>query len=205
MKSTNGNGGFSLIEVLIVTGILVLIGTTLGGFQKDLWVQNSFIQNSIIAESEARGAVKNFIAELRAATAADNGAYAIGLASSTAITFYSDLDRDGSRERVRYYYLAGTLMKGVTQPSGTPAAYVDANEKKQIVVHTVTNGGSGLFTYYGDIYDAFGTTTPLTFPVDIMKIRHVAVLINIDADPTRSPLPMSFQSRVTLRNIKDNL
>lgn len=200
-----GNPGFTLLETLVVVAIFTLLAGALWAFQKDLWQNNAFIQNSIVAESEARGALKNLIAELRAAAPGADGSYALAAASSTAITFFTDLDKDGGRERVRYYLEAGSLKKGTTEAAGTPVTYSDANERKQIVVHNLINYAGGLFTCYGDNYDGVTATSSLSAPINITEVRLIKAKITIDADPNRTPTPMSFESQVTIRSLKDNL
>jgi len=199
------NNGFTLVETLVVVSIFVILVLVLTSFQRDLWVQNSFVQNSLVAESEARGALKNFIAELRAASPGNDGSYPITLASSTAMTFFTDLDHDGLRERVRYFMQSGSLMKGVTEPTGAPYTYLDTNEKLQTAVHSVTNAGSGIFGYYSDSYDGTASSSPLSFPVDISGVRLVKATISINARSGSSSTAMTFQSQVTIRNLKDNL
>ena len=195
--------GFTLLEVLVASGISLVILTILFNWGSDMWRQNTFVQSSLLAESEARSAMKTIIAEIRSATAGNDGSYALALASTTAVTFYSDLDRDGDREKVRYFVENGELKKGVTQFVGSPGSYVPANEKITITVRNLTNATSGVFSFYGDDYDGASSSPALVFPVDPIDVRVAGITIGIDDNPEKPPAPMLFQSRVMIRNIKN--
>lgn len=196
--------GFTLIEIVIAGAIMAGLGLMLFSFQKDLFVNNTFVQNSLIAESEARGALRRAIAEIRAANTSNDGSYAFSLAESNALTFFSDVNDDGLRERIRYYVASSSLMRGMTKPSGSPYVYDEADEKVTLAVRNLVNSTSSpIFSYYDKNYS--GSSSPLSLPVDIVEIRLIGMEIVIDADPVRSPKQMRFESQVTVRNLKDNL
>jgi hypothetical protein len=71
------------------------------------------------------------------------------------------------------------------------------------MVHNITNGNSGIFSYYDSSYD--GTTAALTTPVTISAIRLVKVSLVIDADPGKSPTAVTITTQTSIRNLKDNL
>lgn len=198
------NKGFTLIEILIAMSIFTGLAILLSNFQKDIFINNTFIKNSLVAESEARGALKRAIAELRAASPANNGLYPIALADKNSLTFFSDIDRDGLRERVRYFVATSSLKRGVTKPTGSPYAYNDANETLSVAVHDIINPTSTpIFNYFDEAYN--GTSSPLTWPINVPDVRLVKITIMIDTDPIRSPTIMTFSSQVMVRNLKDNL
>src|SRR3989344_5539756 len=128
-KIFNSKKGFTIIETIISVFILSLIVVSAATFQKDVFSLNFSLQNSLNAQLDARHVVKIMVAELRKASPSALGAYPIALASSTAITFYSDVDSDGVKDRVRYFLSGSTIKRGVLAPSGSPLAYVDANEE----------------------------------------------------------------------------
>jgi prepilin-type N-terminal cleavage/methylation domain-containing protein len=200
--------GFTLIEILVALGIFTGLAVLLSNFQKDIFINNTFVQNSLVAESEARGALKRAIAELRAASPSNNGLYPVAVADKNTLTFFSDIDKDGLRERVRYFVATSTtsssLRRGVTKPTGSPYVYLDANESLSVAVHDIVNPTSTpVFAFYDDTYD--GTSSPLVWPVNVSDIRLVKMTIMIDLNPVRSPTVMTFTSQVTIRNLKDNL
>jgi prepilin-type N-terminal cleavage/methylation domain-containing protein len=195
--------GFSLIELLVAISIFTIVAFIATRFQADIFIQGEESQRRIAAEQEARTTLKNMIAEIRSAAPSNIGDYPIVLASSSAITFFSDIDNDGLQEQVRYYLLGRTLRKSVIKPTGAPYQYLPANEKVSYEVNDIINVGGVVFQYYDRNYT--GSSTPLVYPVNIADIRVVKVIVTIDANPARAPEPITFESQVSIRNLKDNL
>lgn len=197
------NSGFTILEIIIVVAIFSLISVALGVFMFDVFDQNRFISSSISAEQEGRIVLKTFATELRSASSSSAGAYPILSASSNQIVFYTDLNNDGLKEQVRYFLSGTALMKGVTQPSSSsPPTYL-GSEVISEMVHNITNGTAGIFSYYDASYD--GTTAPLPFPITISLVRLVKVNLVIDADPGKSPTSINITTQTSIRNLKDNL
>lgn len=195
--------GFTLIEVLVAAAILSGALIFLSYLQTNLFKQNIYLGKSLEAESDARSALKRAIASLRTMAPSNTGEYPIISANKNEIIFFSDTNSDGVREMIRYFIENGDLKRGVTTPSGIPYVYATSSEQVTLDVRNVKNSDTGIFSYYNEQYA--GTSTPLTFPVNIPDIRLIRVSIQIDADPNRSPIPMTFTSEVTPRNLKDNL
>ena len=200
------NQGFSLVETLVVVGIVGLISVVLGTFQVSIFQQNNFLAQSIQAEQDARFALKRIVTELRQAGPSDTGVYPIALADKDKLTFYSDIDGNNAHERLRYF-LSGvgstTLSRGLLKPTGNPLAYVEANEQVGTVITNIKNNGGQIFSYYDKNYA--GTSTPLTIPPNIPAIRLVKVSFLVDLDPNRAPASVLFESQVVIRSLKDNL
>ncbi|MHB1316643.1 MAG: type IV pilus modification PilV family protein [Minisyncoccota bacterium] len=197
------NRGVTLAELVISVAILSVIVYAVSIFQRDVFSLSFSAQNNLSAQLDARHVIKQIIAELREASPSSLGGYPISLAGTSAITFYSDLNNNGVKERIRYFLLGTTLKKGVLTPTGSPLVYVEANEKITSVVKDVANGTIPIFTYYPSTFT--GTTSPLSQPVTISNIRMVGVNVVIEKDPNRNPAPIIVKTSVTLRNLKDNL
>jgi len=197
---TPKGGGFTIIETLIGVAIFVLILGVLATFSKSIWTSNSFIMAELSGSNAGRAALKTMVAEIRTASSGNNGAYAIGIATSTSLTFYSDIYDDGLKEKIRYFLNGTTLQRGIIQPTGSPLGYT-GSETITTLVSNVTN--SSIFNYYDKNYD--GTTAALTTPVDISAVRLIKITITTDVNPTQAPSPMTFSTQVMLRNLKDNL
>lgn len=197
--------GVTLVELLVTISIITVIGFLVSNFQRDVFSLNSSLQSSLSAQLDGRKIVKNMVGELRSASPSSLGAYPIVSIGTSTITFYSDTNNDGLKEKVRYYLDAPTkkLKKGVITPSGSPLTY-SGSEELSIVINDVVNGTSTpIFTYYDSNYT--GTTSPLTYPIDTLAVRLVKVNVIIDKDPNRSPVPITVSSQVSIRNLKNNL
>jgi hypothetical protein len=197
------NSGFSIVEFLVGIFILVLIAVAVSTFQKDIFFFNTFFSSSITTQEEARRTLKTMSAEIRSASLSSIGAYPISQAGVSSFIFYSDIDDDLLKERIRYFLDGTILKKGIIKPSGSPLTYNPANETFSELVHDVSSGATSVFSYYDENYD--GTTQPLTEPINIPDVRLIKITIIIDRDPTRPPGPATLTTQVFLRNLKDNL
>ena len=190
--------GFTLIEILITVGIVsgVLIIVSLFGL--DLYQFNSFLGESLEAESDIQRAFKTMIGEMRSISQSANGSFAIDQASSSSFSFYSDIDGDGLAEKVRYFREAGNLKKGTIESFGSPAVYNPNSEKISDFVSYVVS--DNIFYYYNEDYD--GTQPFLGYPIDLSVIRLVKVKLIVDRDPITLPLPLEFSSFINIRNLR---
>ena len=191
-----------MAEIVVVIGILSLIGVAVSTFQTDVFKNNLIIQEGLQADAEIRSAIRGFMKELRGTAPSNTGSYPIEMASSTAITFYGDIDGDALRERVRYFLDNKTLMRGVIKPTGQPYTYPSGNETLNISVHNIASTTAVIFEYYNSSYT--GTTTALVQPVDVSAVRLVKMFVTVDLNDNRPPGPVSMSGQVTARSLKDN-
>lgn len=194
--------GVTLIETLFGVAVFALIAIAIGTFGRNLWYYNTAIGNGLDSADAGRNLLKLITTEIRTASAANTGAYTISQASASSFTFYSDVDDDGIRERIRYFSSGTNFQRGIIEPSGNPLTYNSANEVVKTVASNVTNG-STIFDYYDKNYD--GSTAALTSPITIPSVRLVKITVVVDKDANRPPAPMTFSTQVSMRNLKDNL
>ncbi len=206
MKNIKNNrkGGFTFVETIIGVSIFLLISLLISSFARDIFSLNYVLQGNLNAEIDSRHVVKIIVTELREAGPSALGAYAIASATPSNLIFYSDVDNNGIREKVRYFISGTNLKRGVVTPTGSPLVYDDTQEKLSTIISGfVSSSTLPLFQYYPSSYA--GTSSPLTVPVDISSIRLVKVAVIIDKDPNRSPISIITTSQVSVRNLKDNL
>src|SRR3970040_2041150 len=95
---------------------------------------------------------------------AENGAYPLAQADAQTVTFYSDIDGDGTFERVRYFLDGTTLRRGVIEQTTTqPVTYPPASEIVADVVRYLVPGT--IFTYYPEGFPP--ELTPIPSPINI--------------------------------------
>jgi type II secretory pathway component PulJ len=195
--------GFTLVEVIISITIFILVIITVSLFQFNVINHNNSSQISLSNIYESEAILKTMIKEMRTMKSSANGSYPILNVATSTITFYSDSDGNGIIEQIRYYLSTTTLYRGKTDPSGTPATYNINNESKKILVTGVRNDSNfPIFEYYSSVYA--GTSTSMTYPIDIKSVRLIKINLTIDSDPNKSPVPITFTSQTSLRNLKDN-
>ncbi len=200
-KNNLRNEGMTLAEILVAMAIITVIGLAISTFARDLFMYSGTVQSNLSAQQDARQMLRQFASELRIASQSSTGTYPISEASDTAITFYSDLNGDGIKDRVRYYVSGNMIKKDVLVPTGLPLAYT-GTPATSIVMRDLSVT-TGIFSYYDKNYT--GTSAPLGSPVDVSSVRLVKMNITIDRDPNRSPTPINVTTQVVIRNLKDNL
>lgn len=195
--------GLSVIEVLVGMFILTLVGLASYSFQKSILSQNKIISGGLTAQDEARRALKIMSAEIRTVSPASTGSYAIAQTATSSFIFYSNIDGDSFKERIRYFIDGATLKKGVIKPTGNPLTYNPANETVSELARDVANAATAMFRYYDTNYD--GTTGALPEPINISAVRLVKITLVIDKDPSALPSPLTLTTQISMRNLKDNL
>lgn len=194
--------GISLLEVIISIGIFILV---IGGFVAILiygFRDNKIIWEQLSTQSEGRKTVQDFTNELRSATYSSIGAYPLERAATTEIIFYTNLDSDSLRERVRYFLSSGLFKKGVIKPTGNPPSYVVPNEVVTTIVHDVANTSTPLFTYYDQ--DFTGSQSALVQPVTAAQVKVIRINLQLEENPNASPAPFYVEAKAEIRNLKTN-
>lgn len=186
--------GFSLIEFLTVVFIVSVVSVAIGIFSKDIFSLSRILGTDLSTQQEMRVALKRVSAELRSTSQSSIGSYSIAEASSTSLTFYSDIDDDGIKERLRYFLQNSVLKRGVLVPTGNPLVYNPANETVTDSVLGV-NAATPIFSYYDTNYD--GQSAPLAQPVTTTEVRLIKISITAGN--------VTVTTQVSLRNLKDNL
>lgn len=187
----------------MVTAIACAIFMAVFHFGDSIFSFNSSAQKNLSAQSDARHVLKTIVRELRGTSPASTGSYPLALASGTSLIFYTNLDGDNLKERVRYFLHDHELRKGVIKPSGSPLTYNPANEKVVTLVRDINNGAAPIFEYFDGSFTGEGA--PLAEPVQVTQVRLVRITLKIEKDQNKSLGPITIESQVFLRNLKDNL
>src|SRR5438045_2781316 len=145
------SNGFTIIEMLVVLGILTVIGVAVSDFARNVLLLNASGQNSLVAQLEGRKVLKTMVRELRTTFPSAFGSYPIESVSTSSIVFFANINGDGQTERIKYFLdtPTKTIKKGVTTLSGSPAVYNTANEVVSTLITDIVNGTStSLFEYF---------------------------------------------------------
>ena len=200
---SKNNQGITLMEVLVAMGIFSLLIVGIVSMFNYSWKANKIIWEQLSTQNEGRKIVQDFINELRSATYSSIGAYPIETASTSEIIFYSNIDTDSYRERIRYFMSGSTLRKGIIKPTSTPLVYNSNDEVITDIVHDVYSTSTPIFYYYGQDF-GFNSSTLLSQPVNVTDVRMVGIVLELEEDPRASPMPFHIESKVEIRNLKTN-
>ncbi|KKU55484.1 MAG: hypothetical protein UY41_C0004G0011 [Candidatus Moranbacteria bacterium GW2011_GWE1_49_15] len=186
----------SLIELLVAIAILGIVMAGLNMFFAYMWKTRldevNRGQSSIIASNSVSKMAEN----IRRASQADSGSYAIALADDFELIFYTDIDSDQYRERVHYYLDGTSLMMGTAEPIlGDSPTYPADDEVISAVATSVTNTETEpIFTYY----NAAGSLSDT--PATVSPIRRIGLSISINTDPSKISNVL-IQTSVSPRNL----
>jgi prepilin-type N-terminal cleavage/methylation domain-containing protein len=202
-KNIKKDKGFTIIELLVTMAIFTLILGAITLFARDIFYYNNIFSGGLTSYDQARKILQPISSEIRSASSSSLGSYPIEKTGDIEFIFFSDVNNDGLKERIRYFLSDTDLKRGVIIPSGTPLQYLTSNEKISIIIQGIRNGATPIFTYFDTNYN--GSTAPLSQPVMIIKVRLVKITLVIDADPNRPPSAVTVTTQVSMRNLKDNL
>lgn len=204
MSTMRYKRGMTLLETVLVVGLFSLLVVGVGAFARDVFYFNDILQIGLQNVTEARKVLRPFANEVRGAQPSNAGAFPLAQTATSSFAFYSDIDNDGVRERVRYFLEGDEFKKGIIEPTGNPLVYNQANETIiKVIKHVIPR--DAIFHYYDATYAGATTTAaalpePVT-PADVTLIR---VDLTVDANPNRAPSLMTLTTQVMVRNLKHN-
>ena len=197
------NAGFTGIEIMIASVILGLVIIISYGFWKYFTDSFDFSFGKSISMSDVYRTTSQIVRELRETQPGEDGSYSLETVNDQELAFFADVDEDGETERVRYWLNGTDLMKGLIEPSGSPAIYDPGTETARIVVSGVTDVSSPLFYYYNSDWPADTVNNPLQTDRQL-ETRLITVQLSILAEEDRTASASSITTSVNLRRLKDN-
>lgn len=175
--------------------IVILIGS----FGLDILSSQTSFSRTLEIQSEINQTFKEIIPEIRSMEESENGAYPIISASSDSFEFYSDVDSNGTVDKVRYFVDGSEMKRGTTKPSGNPPVYDPSDEKIKRLISDLTLTSAGMFKYYDKNFT--GSENSLAVPVSIPAIRLIRIEAIVDPKiPGSSNFVSSMQA--TPRNLR---
>lgn len=196
------NKAFTLIESLITIAIFILILGGAVGLVLGLYKSHYFTFQQAQAIEEARIGIEFMVKEIREARPGDDGSYIIVNADDNEFIFFSDIDKDGDTERVKYFFVGPDFKKQVIDPVNNE--YItdpqDPNyEEKIFILSKYARNTTSVFRYFD------GDTQELDTPARLNETKLMRVNLMINVDPLKAPNDFILESDVQLRNLKTNL
>lgn len=191
-----------MLEIMVAVGIFAMVMSGLIGIIMFSFRSRDVAWEQLLTQTEGRRVVQSFINELRSANQSSVGAYPIEKAEAYQLIFFSNIDGDSYRERIRYFLSGTDFKKGVTKPSGNPLVYNTSTESIAIIAHDVVNSTTPVFQYFAQ--DFTGSQSPMSSPVTTTLVRVVGVRLVMEEDPRLSPTPFEIQAKAEIRNLKTN-
>ncbi len=191
--------GFTIIESIVVVAVTAMLGLTINTLIANFYKDNAYLLQQSSAIDSAHRGLRTSFQDLREASYGDDGSYPIASAATSTITFYSDVDGDGTVERIRLYVLGTTFYRGVTDSTSSPPTYTGQKEATTTIATYVRNSSTTpLFRYY----DSDGSELATTTTVDVSQISSISTSVMVDLNPLRAPDILTLQETATLRNLR---
>ncbi len=194
--------GFTLMELIVSLTIFTIMLLMLTRFTKNVFSYKTGFTNTLSVYDNSRTILQPIASEIRSVTNSALGAYPIDTANTTTFTFFADVNKDGTKEKVRYFLSGTTLRKGVISPAGNPVNYNGQEVLTDVVFNVRNTGANPIFEYFDTNYS--GSSSPLSQPVDISRIRLIKITLLLDVDLTKPPDTAIITTQISLRNLKDN-
>lgn len=191
----------TMIEALVFIAVSTVIIGAITASVLYFYRSNTNILEQTIQVENARRGVEFMMRDIREAAYSDLGNFPVAAIATTSFTFYTDLDRDKSVEKVRYYLEGTVLKKSLVNATGVPLVYNDATAEVSTISQYIRNGIQGLpvFRYYT------ATGTEITNFSNVQDVAFVSTSLIVNVNPERLPGEFTLHSSATLRNLKTNL
>lgn len=196
---SNNETGFTLIEVLVASAILVILASGFLALQYIISQNQISVWKNYMSIDAANSTVSEMSKELRNAFESDTGSYPLEVTGDQEIVFYSDYDYDGSVERIRYTLSGSTLVRGVIEPVGTPATYPTEDEKVKPISDIIRNGTTPVFYYYNSDWPQDTVNNPLPEEQRISSTRMVKVSLKANPKANDSSNDYTLESDTNIR------
>lgn len=190
--------GMTLVETIVVLSIFTVLSIAIGQAVSSFYRYNSYTIAQSYQVDHARRGVEFLVRDLREMTYSDGGAFPLISYATSTISFYSDIDRDDSVEKVEYELNGQVLYKYTYNATGSPAIYPDDPSRTETISEYVHNNLEDvtLFTYY----DREGNELAVG---NLSDVRHIEVSLIVNVDPIREPGKYHLRSSASLRNLKE--
>ena len=200
----NNNKGFTIIEILVATAILIILGAGFLGIQYIFSQHQVVTWKSYLSIEDANGIMTTLVKELRNMRQSDTGSYSLETALDQEIIFYSDCDLDGEVERIRYTLTGTQLTKGIIKPTGVPLAYPLANENVKVLTDNVRNLTQPIFYYYNSDWPLDAVNNPLTGATRISDTQLIKVILRLNTKASEAEKDYVLETYIQPRMLKES-
>lgn len=195
--------GFTLVEVIMVVALNTILMLVITSTITQLYKNHGYTFEQSNEIEVARRGLGTWVRDAREMTTGANGAFALVLAGTSTIGFYSDIDKDNSIEYLEYRLGTSTTLRKYTyNPTASSTYSTTTPSTVEVMSEYVQNGKQNvvIFRYY----DSNGAVVASPQAM-ISDITYITMNIIVNIDPVRSPGEFMLQGSSAPRNLKTNL
>ncbi|OGH91330.1 MAG: hypothetical protein A2507_04715 [Candidatus Magasanikbacteria bacterium RIFOXYD12_FULL_33_17] len=198
---------FTLIEILVVLSIfsILMAGASwfIIGTNRDLAV----MWEQLITQNEGKKTIDHVVNYVRKAETSSVGSYSLVTTTDYNLVFYANVDEDSLIEKIHFWLDADNILKQtIVKPSSTAVSdlYENGTSSTINLAENVKNieQGNPVFLYYNENYT--GTQSALSGNFNLIDVRVVQVQLELEKDPTKTPVPLHVESKAFIRSTKTN-
>lgn len=194
-KTWDAQGGYSLVELLVVITLTTLIAVPLVVFSYKGLTSYEFLQAQSNTSTELSGLSQRMAKVIRGSTN-------ILDAQANTLTLYGYFSpADTEVKKIRYFISGTNLNIGVTRPDSASQPYTYNNNPEVITTTRIDLAmqSNPMFTYY----DETGAQLPNGFANS--QIKEIGIYVAANPRTKQLGVPVALSTRITLRNFKTNL
>ncbi len=196
-SSSKSPRGFTLIETIVVVSITTVVMLALTNIIVTFYRENDYVLQEAQAVGSARQGLNASMQYLREASYGADGTYPLSSAATSTITFYADVNNDGTVEKITLSYANGTLTETMVKPTGTPPTYSGSGSTYTLASYLVNSSTTPVFQYVSSTTSLLNTST-----MNLTDVYAVITTLKVDVDQNRSPAPYTLTSTAALRILR---
>ncbi len=196
MKIFKRQQGFTIVELILGVVIAMFIAGSSAALLRTYYDNFSRSQMQLDQQSENAVSLERIAKYLRQAQSIESAA------NQELIIYASYYPDDPAPDRLHFSVVNSNLILGVIRPQGTDPnfTYPQDSETTQIMAINFSNGQNPIFKYY----DLNGNL--LVSPPNPASIKMIEINLWIGAGQgVTLPPPLLLSTKVSLRNLKNNL
>jgi len=200
---------FTLIEILATIAIFSVLATGAMWFVVGSSRDASVIWEQLVTQNQGKKTIGQVTDYIRKAETSSEGAYPLVTTTPYDLIFYANIDEDSLIEKIEFS-LDGSdkiLKQTITKPSSTASSDIYGNGITQTTnlaenVVNLEDPAMPVFLYYGTNFT--GTEPDLGTDFNLTDVRMVKIQLELEKDPTKSPVPLYVENTALIRSTKTN-
>lgn len=195
--------GFTILELIIVTAIVMIVIATIFLMQNFLLSQQTSVFQSFLDVENANAGVETMVREIRNARYGDDGAYPFQVCSDQNLTFFTNADTDGDTEKVQYFLDGNQLKKAVIEPSDYPINY-NSPANITIIASGINNNSQPVFSYFNSSFSGAGNSLSANLRQLQTRLIKITLIANESINQDQGT-DFTITAFAQIRMLKDNL